>query len=117
SLYRQSFFQWVLFNLFNGDEAEKRGWGWVIEIDASDAQVEDAKVKVIKLMRMRSFYESIARMLPKLISGMNKLAQQTIVTSASVRKLLKTLPVKKMKQLGGKLGSSLQTDLGVNTDF
>lgn len=55
------------------------------------------------------------KMLAKLASGMNKPAQQTIVTSASVKELLETLPVKKMKQLGGKLGSSLQTDLGVNT--
>ncbi|KAJ0840028.1 putative DNA-directed DNA polymerase [Helianthus annuus] len=55
------------------------------------------------------------KMLAKLASGMNKPAQQTIVTSASVKGVLEPLPIKKMKQLGGKLGSSLQTDLGVNT--
>nr|XP_043634126.1 DNA polymerase eta [Erigeron canadensis] len=55
------------------------------------------------------------KMLAKLASGMNKPAQQTIVTSSSVKDLLEPLPIKKMKQLGGKLGSSLQTDLGVNT--
>ncbi|KAK9074181.1 hypothetical protein SSX86_006778 [Deinandra increscens subsp. villosa] len=55
------------------------------------------------------------KMLAKLASGMNKPAQQTIVTLASVKGLLEPLPIKKMKQLGGKLGSSLQTDLGVNT--
>ncbi|KAK6150239.1 hypothetical protein DH2020_017764 [Rehmannia glutinosa] len=55
------------------------------------------------------------KMLAKLASGMNKPAQQTIVPSSSVTKLLESLPIKKMKQLGGKLGTSLQTDLFVNT--
>ncbi|XP_020256660.1 DNA polymerase eta isoform X2 [Asparagus officinalis] len=55
------------------------------------------------------------KMLAKLASAMNKPAQQTVVPSSSVKDLLATLPVKKMKQLGGKLGSSLQSDLGVNT--
>ncbi|XP_071708746.1 LOW QUALITY PROTEIN: DNA polymerase eta-like [Rutidosis leptorrhynchoides] len=59
------------------------------------------------------------KMLAKLASGMNKPTQQTIVTdtSSSVKGLLETLPIKRKckKQLGGKLGSSLQTDLGVNT--
>ncbi|XP_050371649.1 DNA polymerase eta isoform X2 [Argentina anserina] len=55
------------------------------------------------------------KMLAKLASGMNKPAQQTVVPLSSVKGLLETLPVKKMKQLGGKLGSCLQNDLGVNT--
>ncbi|XP_051125403.1 DNA polymerase eta isoform X2 [Andrographis paniculata] len=55
------------------------------------------------------------KMLAKLASGMNKPSQQTIVPQSSVEKLLESLPVKKMKQLGGKLGTSLQVDLGVNT--
>ncbi|URE48850.1 impB/mucB/samB family C-terminal domain [Musa troglodytarum] len=55
------------------------------------------------------------KMLAKLASAMHKPAQQTVVPSSSVKDLLASLPVKKMKQLGGKLGSSLQIDLGVNT--
>ncbi|KAL5977624.1 hypothetical protein ACLOJK_041522 [Asimina triloba] len=55
------------------------------------------------------------KMLAKLASGMNKPAQQTVVPSFCVEDLLASLPVKKMKQLGGKLGSSLQSDLGVST--
>ncbi|KAL8508645.1 hypothetical protein ACS0TY_019044 [Phlomoides rotata] len=55
------------------------------------------------------------KMLAKLASGMNKPAQQTIVPFSSVNKLLESLPIKKMKQLGGKLGTSLQVDLCVNT--
>ncbi|CAH2041012.1 unnamed protein product [Thlaspi arvense] len=55
------------------------------------------------------------KMLAKLASSMNKPAQQTLVPSASVKGLLEYLPIKKMKQLGGKLGTSLQDDLGVNT--
>ncbi|KAG7612133.1 UmuC domain [Arabidopsis suecica] len=55
------------------------------------------------------------KMLAKLASGMNKPAQQTVVPYAAVQELLSSLPIKKMKQLGGKLGTSLQTDLGVDT--
>ncbi|XP_037496607.1 DNA polymerase eta isoform X2 [Jatropha curcas] len=55
------------------------------------------------------------KMLAKLVSGMNKPAQQTVVPFSSVKELLDSLPIKKMKQLGGKLGTSLQFDLGVNT--
>ncbi|XVE94306.1 hypothetical protein REPUB_Repub01dG0269800 [Reevesia pubescens] len=55
------------------------------------------------------------KMLAKLASGMNKPAQQTVVPFSSVKGLLNTLPIRKMKQLGGKLGASLQIDMGVNT--
>ncbi|XP_022146569.1 DNA polymerase eta [Momordica charantia] len=55
------------------------------------------------------------KMLAKLASAMNKPAQQTVVPLSCVEGLLDSLPVKKMKQLGGKLGSSLESDLGVNT--
>lgn len=54
------------------------------------------------------------KMLAKLASGMNKPAQQTVVPYAAVEELLSSLPIKKMKQLGGKLGTSLQTDLGID---
>src|SRR5262245_39660508 len=36
------------------------------------------------------------QMLAKLASGMNKPAQQTVVPSSSVKKLLESLPIKKM---------------------
>ncbi|PPS15899.1 hypothetical protein GOBAR_AA04679 [Gossypium barbadense] len=60
------------------------------------------------------------KMLAKLASGMNKPAQQTVVPFSSVKGLLDTLPIRKInflarKQLGGKLGISLQMDMGVNT--
>ncbi|OMO94666.1 DNA-repair protein, UmuC-like protein [Corchorus olitorius] len=55
------------------------------------------------------------KMLAKLASGMNKPAQQTVVPFSSVEGLLNSLPIRKMKQLGGKLGLSLQVDMGVNT--
>uniref|UniRef100_A0A166ET12 DNA polymerase eta n=1 Tax=Daucus carota subsp. sativus TaxID=79200 RepID=A0A166ET12_DAUCS len=55
------------------------------------------------------------KMLAKLASGMNKPAQQTVVPFVSIKSLLEPLPIRKMKQLGGKLGCSLQDDLGVNT--
>ncbi|KAH9616721.1 hypothetical protein KSS87_004055 [Heliosperma pusillum] len=55
------------------------------------------------------------KMLAKLASGLNKPAQQTIVPSAAVKDFLEPWPIKKMKQLGGKLGDSLQNDLGIKT--
>ncbi|KAI4332072.1 hypothetical protein L6164_017011 [Bauhinia variegata] len=55
------------------------------------------------------------KMLAKLASAMNKPAQQTVVPHSSVQGLLESFPIKKMKQLGGKLGSLLQSDLGVST--
>lgn len=55
------------------------------------------------------------KMLAKLASGMHKPAQQTIVPASCVPELLASLPVKNMKQLGGKLGSSLENDLGIKT--
>ncbi|KAK9733513.1 hypothetical protein RND81_04G072200 [Saponaria officinalis] len=55
------------------------------------------------------------KMLAKLASGLNKPAQQTIVPSAAVKDFLGPWPIKKMKQLGGKLGDSLQNDLGITT--
>eukprot|EP00250_Pteridium_aquilinum_P034599 c7805_g1_i1 orf=558-2945(-) len=54
------------------------------------------------------------KMLAKLASGMHKPAQQTLVPSSAVTALLATLPIKKMKQLGGKLGDSLQDDLQIS---
>ncbi|KAJ6326471.1 hypothetical protein OIU78_013558 [Salix suchowensis] len=39
----------------------------------------------------------------------------SLITRCWPNSLLESLPIKKMKQLGGKLGTSLQTDLGVNT--
>ncbi|KAK9156179.1 hypothetical protein Sjap_003659 [Stephania japonica] len=55
------------------------------------------------------------KMLAKLASSMNKPSQQTVVPSSAVKGMLDPLPIKKMKQLGGKLGSSLQSDLGIST--
>ncbi|KAK9133830.1 hypothetical protein Scep_013358 [Stephania cephalantha] len=55
------------------------------------------------------------KLLAKLASSMNKPAQQTVVPSSAVKGMLDPLPIKKMKQLGGKLGSSLQSDLGIST--
>ncbi|KAK4270640.1 hypothetical protein QN277_019422 [Acacia crassicarpa] len=78
--------------------------------------VADLRMQVLKETEF-SCSAGIAhnKMLAKLASAMNKPAQQTIVPRSSVKGLLESFPIKKMKQLGGKLGSSLQSDLGVNT--
>ncbi|XP_071683574.1 DNA polymerase eta [Lolium perenne] len=75
----------------------------------ADADYQD------KLLACGAIIVAQLRMLAKLVSGMHKPAQQTVVPSSSVQDFLASLPVKKMKQLGGKLGSSLQDDLGVET--
>ncbi|BFI31800.1 DNA polymerase eta [Marchantia polymorpha subsp. ruderalis] len=55
------------------------------------------------------------KMLAKLASGMHKPAQQTLVPSSAVQGLLATLPTRKIKYLGGKLGRSLESDHGIKT--
>ncbi|RLM92482.1 DNA polymerase eta [Panicum miliaceum] len=69
----------------------------------------------ISIEAAKSNILGLPSMLAKLVSGMHKPAQQTVVPSSSVQDFLASLPVKKMKQLGGKLGSSLQDDLGFET--
>ncbi|CAL9058190.1 DNA polymerase eta-like isoform X1 [Musa acuminata AAA Group] len=108
-----------------GNEREENVKEWLRQ---SDADHQDKLLAcgaiIVEQLRMKVLYETkftcsagIAhnKMLAKLASAMHKPAQQTVVPSSSVKDLLASLPVKKMKQLGGKLGSSLQTDLGVNT--
>ncbi|XP_050234374.1 DNA polymerase eta isoform X2 [Mercurialis annua] len=109
----------------NGNDAKENVREW---IRRSDADYRDKMLAcgaiIVAELRMQVLEESeftcsagIAhnKMLAKLASGMNKPAQQTVVPFVSVKELLDPLPIKKMKQLGGKLGSSLQCDLGVNT--
>lgn len=55
------------------------------------------------------------KMLAKLTSSMHKPAQQTVIPASYVSTLLASLPLKKIGGLGGKLGKSLQEDLGVKT--
>ncbi|PWZ07592.1 DNA polymerase eta [Zea mays] len=109
----------------DASEKEKnvRAWLCQSEVDYQDKLLACGAIIVAQL-RVRVLEETqftcsagIAhnKMLAKLVSGMYKPAQQTVVPSSSVQDLLASLPVKKMKQLGGKLGSSLQDDLGVET--
>ncbi|XP_065025888.1 DNA polymerase eta isoform X5 [Musa acuminata AAA Group] len=107
-----------------GNEREENVREW---LRRSDADHQDKLLAcgaiIVAQLRMKVLYETkftcsagIAhnKMLAKLASAMHKPAQQTVVPFSSVKDLLASLPVKKMKQLGGKLGSSLQADLGVN---
>ncbi|RLN23112.1 DNA polymerase eta [Panicum miliaceum] len=107
------------------NEKEKNVRAWLCR---SDADYEDKLLAcgaiIVAQLRIRVLEEtqftcsagiSHNKMLAKLVSGMHKPAQQTVVPSSSVQDFLASLPVKKMKQLGGKLGSSLQDDLGVET--
>ncbi|CAM6116824.1 unnamed protein product [Calypogeia fissa] len=53
------------------------------------------------------------KMLAKLASGMHKPAQQTLIPSSGAPGLLASLPIKKLKGLGGKLGKAVESDLGI----
>ncbi|KAF8663748.1 hypothetical protein HU200_055073 [Digitaria exilis] len=109
----------------DASEKEKNVRAWLCRVDA---EYEDKLLAcgaiIVAQLRGRVLEETqftcsagIAhnKMLAKLVSGMHKPAQQTVVPSSSVQDFLASLPVKKMKQLGGKLGSSLKDDLGVET--
>ncbi|OVA15708.1 DNA-repair protein [Macleaya cordata] len=107
----------------NDNQENVRKWLCRNDADHRDKLLACGAIIVAEL-RMQVFKETeftcsagIAhnKMLAKLASPMNKPAQQTVVPFAAVKGLLASLPVKKMKQLGGKLGSALQSDLGVNT--
>ncbi|WVZ68781.1 hypothetical protein U9M48_017675 [Paspalum notatum var. saurae] len=109
----------------DASEKEKNVRAWLCR---SDADYQDKLLAcgaiIVAQLRIRVLEETqftcsagIAhnKMLAKLVSGMHKPAQQTVVPLSSIQDFLSSLPVKKMKQLGGKLGSSLQYDLGVET--
>ncbi|CAF0854622.1 unnamed protein product [Brachionus calyciflorus] len=53
--------------------------------------------------------------LAKLCAGLNKPNKQTILPANSVEELLQKIPINKIKNLGGKLGSILHEQLGLNT--
>ncbi|KAK9826753.1 hypothetical protein WJX81_005483 [Elliptochloris bilobata] len=55
------------------------------------------------------------KILAKLVSGLHKPAQQTVVPLAAVPALLFPLPVGRLRQLGGKFGDQLTRDLGIAT--
>ncbi|XP_035819611.1 DNA polymerase eta-like [Zea mays] len=109
----------------DASEKEKNVRAWLCQSEADyQEKLLPCGAIIVAQLRVRVLEETqftcsagIAhnKMLAKLVSGMHKPAQQTVVPSSSVQDLLASLPVKKMKQLGGKLGSSLQDDLGVET--
>ncbi|XP_021677032.2 DNA polymerase eta isoform X2 [Hevea brasiliensis] len=109
----------------NGHDAKEKVREWLCRSDTDHREkllacgaiiVAELRMQVLKATEF-TCSAGIAhnKMLAKLTSGMNKPAQQTVVPFSSVKALLDSLPIKKMKQLGGKLGTSLQNDLGVNT--
>ncbi|KMZ66775.1 DNA-directed DNA polymerase [Zostera marina] len=108
----------------NADEMDKIVKDWICKTDADhqDKLLACGAIIVARL-RMNVLKETtftcsagIAhnKMLAKLASAMHKPAQQTIVPSSSIKELLASFPIKKMKQLGGKLGVSLERELGIS---
>ena len=54
------------------------------------------------------------QVLSKLACGINKPKKQTILPMTSVHDLFGTLPIRKVRHLGGKLGKSLIEEHGLN---
>ncbi|GMH01395.1 hypothetical protein Nepgr_003234 [Nepenthes gracilis] len=109
----------------DGSDVKEKVKNWLCRTDASHRdKLLACGALIVAELRAQVFMETeftcsagIAhnKILAKLTSGMNKPAQQTVVPSVSVKELLAPLPIKKMKQLGGKLGDSLKSNLGVST--
>ncbi|KAI9198372.1 hypothetical protein LWI28_014688 [Acer negundo] len=109
----------------NGSDTKANVREWLCRSDADHCEkllacgaliVAELRMQVLKETEFTcSAGVAHNKMLAKLASALNKPAQQTVVPFSSVKGLLESLPVKKMKQLGGKLGTSLQNELGVNT--
>lgn len=53
------------------------------------------------------------QILAKLVCGMHKPNRQTVLPFSSVAELYRTLPVKKVRNLGGKLGDDVVETLGI----
>ncbi|XP_054289147.1 DNA polymerase eta-like [Macrosteles quadrilineatus] len=53
------------------------------------------------------------KILAKLVAGMHKPNRQTVLPPASVRELYSSLPLKKVRNLGGKLGDDVVERLGI----
>lgn len=51
-----------------------------------------------------------SQILAKLACGLHKPNQQTILPPSSVSNLFKTIPIKKVKNLGGKLGNRVKKE-------
>ena len=94
----------------------------------SSLTMEDMKLlmgaKIAKDIRNRVFNElgytcsaGIAhnKTLAKLCSALNKPNQQTIMRSAMVERFMENMPVRKIRFLGGKLGTQLATEFGAET--
>lgn len=55
----------------------------------------------------------VFQVLAKLCCGFHKPNRQTVVPQSSIIGLYKTLPAKKVRSLGGKLGDDLENRLGI----
>ncbi|CAI9731262.1 DNA polymerase eta [Octopus vulgaris] len=56
---------------------------------------------------------NILQMLSKLAAGLHKPNQQTVLPHSGVEELFKTIPISKVRNLGGKFGDDLKRDHGI----
>lgn len=110
------------------EEARKEGvTSWLdIVCDSDNCNINDHRLAVgaviAEEMRAAVYEETGFRcsagiahnkMLAKLVCGFNKPNRQTVLPHGSVPELFKTLPIGKVRHLGGKLGQSIIEQLGI----
>lgn len=70
------------------------------------------KIKLFKIFRfhLSNIVYLFFQILAKLACGLHKPNQQTLLPSSSVPRLFETIPIKKVKNLGGKLGNRVKDE-------
>ncbi|XP_046676399.1 DNA polymerase eta [Homalodisca vitripennis] len=111
----------------NEDERERGLTTWLQEVYSSElcdpslhrlatsaALVEEMRAAVFDRTGFRcSAGISHNKILAKLVCGLHKPNRQTVLPMSSVAELYRTLPVKKVRNLGGKFGNDVVETLGI----
>lgn len=110
------------------DERSQALLDWLAEVRSSEGSELDLRLAVgaaiVEEMRAAVFQQTQFRCsagiahcktLAKLCCGLNKPNKQTVLPQSAVATLYDSLPITKVRGLGGKLGESVVTELGVET--
>ncbi|KAI9560794.1 hypothetical protein GHT06_011746 [Daphnia sinensis] len=112
----------------NGTDDVKGVHGWLKALSKEDCNDNDWKLTLgaVLVEKMRAaIYEKTGfrcsagiannKMLAKLACGINKPNKQTVLPFTSVQEFFTTFPLKKVRNLGGKLGLTLREELQCTT--
>ncbi|KNC96743.1 uncharacterized protein SPPG_07951 [Spizellomyces punctatus DAOM BR117] len=106
--------QWDGAGILVGEElSESRGWRDLQLRLAADISQEIRDTVYKELNYTCSTGIAHNKTLAKLCSGMNKPNKQTIMRESQVLKYMETLPMSKIRFLGGKLGAEVESELQV----